>query len=735
MKKILLTTILSTTSVTAMAQFLNLAAGPTSARPSAQEVMAKIMYKVLPDVNVAIGTNTWSKEKIEGTTSTNRTVTGTDTATVTDRHVAAELPKAPPVPAFISSKPSRVSKEVEITAADKFDIKLTKRALNLKPIVKLASPPVLDFDTKKFQMLLVGTTDKGQVISKPKAVKELEAIYTPVIAETHLDTKPLIAMKEADYKLLEALIYLDDHKNYEQAMALLAEVMRGSDYKYEALYIYALTAQGLKLNSEFRYNMFRVAKESKDPALQLEATEALVKYVESLELNDMKELEPLVAKFDVNTTENDAYNFFRAKYFLEEGHLGQVEDALLFVPEKSKYYGDALLISALYNYRRGKIDETIFDLGKLSKILAKYSRLQGIANLTLARAYFQKGMYKEASQAYLKVNKADPVWTQAMVEQAWTQILMQDYEGAAGNMFTLHTDFFKNAFAPESYVVRTVGYLNLCQYGDGMQVLKNLHNKYGPLYERLSSYKSTTKENIAYYDTIKKWFRSPEQSEVDGLPRSFIIELGRHPSFMKIQSQINNFEDELEGFNKATLNIIAREKALIKKQTEVKDEVAKLEKRKRDGKVNGAQMNMDLSYQQKRLVAYKMQYQLTSRARTLIKELREKAVARIDKEKVGLREKAGKALKERFSTILADLKKTLDQNDVLNYELYSGAGEHLRYQMAGGDTKDKDARKPANEKQVSWKFKGEIWEDEVGHFRSSLENVCPKEDKGVASAR
>ena len=59
-----------------------------------------------------------------------------------------------------------------------------------------------------------------------------------------------------------------------------------------------------------------------------------------------------------------------------------------------------------------------------------------------------------------------------MVESAWTQILGEDYEGAAGNMFSLHTDFFKNAFSPESYVVRTVGYLNLCQYGDGAQVLK-----------------------------------------------------------------------------------------------------------------------------------------------------------------------------------------------------------------------------------------------------------------------
>jgi len=30
-------------------------------------------------------------------------------------------------------------------------------------------------------------------------------------------------------------------------------------------------------------------------------------------------------------------------------------------------------------------------------------------------------------------------------------------------------------------------------------------------------------------------------------------------------------------------------------------------------------------------------------------------------------------------------------------------------------------------KSFNWKFKGEIWEDEIGHYRSSLKNVCPSD--------
>ena len=50
--------------------------------------------------------------------------------------------------------------------------------------------------------------------------------------------------------------------------------------------------------------------------------------------------------------------------------------------------------------------------------------------------------------------------------------------------------------------------------------------------------------------------------------------------------------------------------------------------------------------------------------------------------------------------------------------------------MAGGEIKE---RAPANitpteKDSYSWKHKGEVWEDEIGHYRSALKNVCPSDD-------
>lgn len=147
------------------------------------------------------------------------------------------------------------------------------------------------------------------------------------------------------------------------------------------------------------------------------------------------------------------------------------------------------------------------------------------------------------------------------------QILNHDYEGAAGNMFSLHTDFFKNAYNPESYVARTVGYLNLCQFGDSVQALTNMGKRYGPTFGRLQAYLES-KKNPPLYETVRRLLKNPELREVDGLPRSFIIELARHPSFINAQKHLNSFEDEINTFNQVTVNLIQREKDLLKQQSE-----------------------------------------------------------------------------------------------------------------------------------------------------------------------
>lgn len=612
-----------------------------------------------------------------------------------------------------------IGEEREVKASILSPLRFPASPNTAQKIIKKHESPLL-FNSKAQSYNLVMNNPKvfttATAFDKIPAIKTLPPVMEPTIQEPAPQIIKIDDMQPNDYKLLQALIFLEVHKNYELAMGLFAELIEDPKHRIEALYNYAMTAKGLGLSSEFRQYMLKVSQESKSKEWQQKATEALANSINILEISDIATIDPLVQKLEIDVTQNDSYQLARAKYYSEKGQLGLMEDALIMIPETSRHYPDALLLTALFNYRQGKVDEAMFQLEKLLEVTSdnKDLQLRAVGAMTLGRIQFQKSLYKEAFQSYLKVDKANPLWLQAMVESAWTQILGEDYEGAAGNMFSLHTDFFKNAFSPESYVVRTVGYLNLCQYGDGMHVLSDMNKKYSPWKKKLEDYKLLHKDSMSYYDTVKNWVKNADMKEVDGLPRSFIVELARHPSFTGIQKQINTYEDESARFNNISLTLVKMERELIAKQSEASKQLTDSKKSK-DA--------------ESRLLSYRIQYHIAKKARISIKNLRTQGLARIEKEKAALRMQASKALQSRFGELLASLDKVLDQNEVLQYELYSGAGEHIRYQMAGGDVNDKERAelKVENEKSLNWKFKGEVWEDEVGHYRSSLKNVCPQD--------
>jgi hypothetical protein len=470
----------------------------------------------------------------------------------------------------------------------------------------------------------------------------------------------------------------------------------------------------------------QISKEAKDTMIKKMAVESLVKNMKHLQVSDIELIDPVAKLLDVDTINHAPYLLKKAKYYSEKGNLKEFENALLMIPTEAPEYKEGTLLKAILNYRRGQVDEGITELEVLWPLVEdqKKDQIRNLTALTLARLYFQKGEYKLAYKFYLLVDKSSGQWLQSMVEQAWTQILANDNIGAAGNMFTLHTEFFSKAYAPETYVVRTVGYLNLCQYGDGMHILEDLNKRYKKVQDGLEAYQKTNTVGMSYYDLVKDFLKNPKQESFDGVPRAFVVELGRHPSYMNLQTQINAYEDENSRFNKVTIDLIRKEREARLEMLKAKNEFTQAQ---RDGKKGDPLRALEKKY-----LAKGVEHLIYSRARNGIKKMREAALARLVKEENTLREKAGQNLQTRFGELVASLDRLIDQQEVLSYEIYSGAGEHIRYQMAGGEAKKTDKQPasltPDDKDNYAWKFKGEVWDDEIGHYRSSLKDVCPAEE-------
>ena len=597
--------------------------------------------------------------------------------------------------------------------------------LRLPEIKQHISPPIAQ--TPAIQLIPAREPQKivkEDVDHTPPIVNPLEIVPDPIVTNPDLQVKNLVQLSADDYKMLQALIFLEYQKKYDLAMSLFVELMENPQYRGEALFHYAETAFGLGLFSEFRQKMIQVTQETKDLHLKKKATESLVIHVKSLETSDIGLIDPLVENFEIDVTQNDVYLLKKAKYYSNKGDLGQLESALAFIPSTSPLYPESLLLKAVFNYRQGQIDAAIADLENAWPLVEadKKNQIRNLSALTLARLYFQKSDYKAAYQTYLKIDKSSPSWLQAMVEQAWTQILAGDHEGAAGNMFSLHTDFFRKAYAPDTYIVRTVGYLNLCQYGDGVGVLNDLKKRYTPIQEKLTQFQKSNRDPEKYYELVKTWLKNTDKQEIDGLPRAFIVELARHPSYTNPQKQINNYEDENSRFNKITIDLIRKEREARLKMLQAKNEMSVLKREKASAeKIKKAEQSF---------LALGIEHVIVSRAREGIKKMRGLAIERLDKEKQMLRLQVAKSLQGRYNEFTTALGNLIDQKEVLSYEIYSGAGEHIRFQMAGGEVQERDpatALTPEEKESYKWKFKGEVWEDEIGHYRSSLKNVCPSE--------
>lgn len=622
----------------------------------------------------------------------------------------------PPEPAF---HPVQVKKGTVIDSSFKETNALLKSIKPAAPAKNLASGP------------------KNQEAMPP--VPTLKEVSDPTTKDTKPEETKYEAFTPAQEKLVQGMIFLEIQKKYETALALFQELIQSGHQKTPATYELAMTAKQLGLTSEFRYQMLKVI-DDKDKDWQKRAAEQLAMNAQPGDTDLVPLVDPTIDALKIELNNADQYQINRAKYYMDKKDLTRSFAAIDEISMESKQYDEALFLKSVILYRGGQLKES---LGLAEKVVSDYldkssnEELKSVAAITLARMYFQLGKYKDAFNTYLKVDKQNPEWLQAMIEQAWAQILSHDYEGAAGNMFSLHTDFFKKAFNPESYIVRTVAYLNLCQFGDGAKVIYDFKRKYTPVYKAIETYKGQKKESIQYYDTIKTWAKNPDLKVVDGLPRQFIFALTRQPGFMLQQKNINSTEDQESRINQVMLDFIKIERSSIAGQEEAKKIQADLKKKMAETKdaTEKKAIQDKISYQDHRIASFKTQFDISKRARSALTALRDQGLSRLDKEKARYRTAAGKAIQTQFEAMMKTLYSSLDQSDVLQYELYAGAGEHLRYQMAGGKVNDKahPELKPEDGKALNWDFRGEIWEDEIGFYRSSLKNVCAPEDQSQVS--
>lgn len=156
--------------------------------------------------------------------------------------------------------------------------------------------------------------------------------------------------------------------------------------------------------------------------------------------------------------------------------------------------------------------------------------------VTLGRIHFALGNYKAAHQYLAQVSRETNLFIEAAVDNGWALLRAGDRNHAVGNMFTLHTPNFEGAYMPDSYFLKSLGYQEICQFGDAMTAVKAYKQRYNNAFKTLIDFNSGAKaQEMVYYDDLTNYLTKKDHK----MHPLVIRELGRHPQFLRRQKIMN----------------------------------------------------------------------------------------------------------------------------------------------------------------------------------------------------
>jgi tetratricopeptide (TPR) repeat protein len=648
-----------------------------------------------------------------------------------------------------------VEREDRVRASRYFVEGRNLKVLEERIIHPFETPDVLN----EKQMKALGQVAEAKVVDGQK-IREVEfqpkgrvsregvdRIARLIRPENALALKPYVALSPEEMRFLSGLLLYQDGHKCAAAIGLFHSLTHKAEWETESNYYLAMCSRELGLESDYFERARRVlnGQDSHYARKMLKdlAPEVPNEFIEPLGLAVAKAVGNKKVSDGLDAKTNATIAYILSLYGAHAGNYKTTIAWAHLVPESHSKYIEAQFLLALAEYQAGskeksaKIQERLLANIKTEKAA---DETQALVALNAARVYFQEKDFKSAHNAFLKVAKDHPQWLQSLTEMGWVQLMRGDYEGAIGNMYSIQSPYFNAVYKPESYVIRTIGYLNLCQYGDAYRMLSVLEHDYRPKLEMIDRFVETAASRAGvHYQAVRALLSAAKEAtqgaprDIEGLPAVVVREMARHRDFINLQKSLNRQIDERAVYvrldaevDKSLKNAQGMAENARRRQAELRKNLAMIPS-KPDSEQNRNLWMGQLTQESRKLEDYLFMVDLFSDAKAALPKYRSEMLASADQRIVGTKNGIEKALNKRLAKIRQELARILENNELLRYEVFAGSGENIRYQVAGGE---KGNRVPASvqpkSKTLQWNFDGEYWEDEIGHYRSSLKNNCPE---------
>jgi len=281
----------------------------------------------------------------------------------------------------------------------------------------------------------------------------------------------------------------------------------------------------------------------------------------------------------------------------------------------------------------------------------------------IPRVDFAAKNFEKANSMYLDLPKESYIWPEILFEEAWNSFYLRDFNRTLGKLVTYKAPVLNFIFNPETEVLRSMSYMELCLFDDAKNVVDEFYEKYNDDSVSIKRLLSKYGRNYKYFYLIMKSFENGKQSGND-LLNNYIAYLSKDAAYLELYQSFNKGKEEIRKIKMSSNSIL--KKIYLKN---LKDALL-------------LQRDLIGAYVRKTIVQF---------SRDLEKSFEGMSYIKLE--------------------ILAR-KKDRIYNSTRSYGFRSrGDIQNLK----------------RNDKQYFWNFNGEFWADELGDYVFSLKTECRDE--------
>jgi len=129
-------------------------------------------------------------------------------------------------------------------------------------------------------------------------------------------------------------------------------------------------------------------------------------------------------------------------------------------------------------------------------------KLLRLATLGKARAYYSQGDFQKSVASYENVPRFSEDWYDAMYESGWAYFQNAQFGRALGMVHSVHSPYFDDRFRPESFVLKSTTYFQMCHFDRVRVTLDTFFAMYEPMSDQLKGILESNMSDAEYVDLV-----------------------------------------------------------------------------------------------------------------------------------------------------------------------------------------------------------------------------------------